>query len=118
MNDISAGFVLVALFLIPGLLVYLFIIPERARYRRMKVRAYQSLVYAEYLANHFGVSKDKIQHIISKEEDPVLGDDYAKLDKALDLFGCICYVRKISDPYSETQLFEEEECSEYDDYPV
>ncbi len=118
MNDISAGFVLVALFLIPGLLVYLFIIPERARYRRMKVRAYESLEYAQLLAKHFKMSQDRIEQIISIEADPVLGNEYAKLEQALNLFASICLQNNIADPYAERERIGEEECSEYDDYPV
>lgn len=117
--DQFASFLVLVLFLILVGLIVFYVIPERARYQRMKVRAYESLVYAECLARHFSVSNDTVLRIIiSKEDDPVLGKDYAKLDKALDLFVSICRANNITDPYAEIERIEEEECSQYDDYPV
>ena len=113
--DQFASFLVLVLFLILVGLIAFYVIPERARYRRMKVRAFQSLEYAKHLAKHFGVSTDTTQHIISTHDDPVLGYDYAKLDKALDLFASIFRANNIADPYAEIERIEEEE---YDDYPV
>lgn len=112
------AFILVIVSILLGLFVHFYVLPQRDRYRRMKVRAYEALVYAEYLANHFGVSKDTIQHINTSYNDPVLGDDYAKLEKALYLLASVCLANNIADPYAEPERLEEKEYSKHDDYPV
>ena len=64
--DQFASFLVLVLFLILVGLIAFYVIPERARYRRMKVRAFQSLEYAKHLAKHFGVSRPTLNAALAR----------------------------------------------------